>query len=85
MRRLCREYILTQEGHTHINFNRIISFNETAAFLWKALADIDFSKEDMALLLEEKFNISHDRAMEDSAALLTKWSDAGLLQTFNTV
>ena len=37
LREMCGEYIVAGEGLQHINFNKLISLNSTAAFLWKAL------------------------------------------------
>jgi hypothetical protein len=37
LREMCGENIITGEGLEHINFNKLISLNSTAAFLWKAV------------------------------------------------
>ena len=34
LREMCGENIVTAEGLEHINFNKLISLNSTAAFLW---------------------------------------------------
>ena len=34
LRQMCGENIVTAEGLEHINFNKLISLNSTAAFLW---------------------------------------------------
>ena len=43
LRELCGEHIVTAEGLENINFNKLISLNETAAFLWKALIGKEFT------------------------------------------
>lgn len=80
MRRLGREYILTPECGAQVDFNHIISFNGTAAFLWEAMQGRDFSTEDMAASLEQEYSISHETAMADSSNLISTWLGAGLLQ-----
>ena len=34
LRKMCGENIITGEGLENINFNKLISLNDTAAFLW---------------------------------------------------
>ena len=37
LREMCGENIVAGEGLEHINFNKLISLNSTAAFLWQEL------------------------------------------------
>ena len=48
LREMCGESIVTAEGMENINFNKLISLNSTAAFLWKNLEGKEFEVEDMA-------------------------------------
>ena len=45
---MCGENIVTAEGMENINFNKLISLNSTAAFLWEALVGKEFTAEEMA-------------------------------------
>ena len=36
LREICGEYVVTAEGMQAVDFTKLISLNETAAFLWKA-------------------------------------------------
>ena len=69
LREMCGENIVTGEGLEHINFNKLISLNSTAAFLWKELVEKEFSTEDMAKLLIDRYGIDEELAMTDSARL----------------
>lgn len=81
LREMCGENIVTGEGLEHINFNKLISLNSTAAFLWKKLADKDeFTAEDMAQLLVEEYEIEMDLALTDSKNLCQAWIDAGVAE-----
>lgn len=81
LREMCGENIVTGEGLEHINFNKLISLNSTAAFLWKKLADKDeFTAEDMAQLLVEEYEIEMDLALTDSRNLCQAWIDAGVAE-----
>ena len=80
LREMCGEYIVAAEGLQHINFNKLISLNSTAAFLWKALENKEFTVEDMAQLLVDEYEIDMELASTDSANLIKAWLDAGLLE-----
>lgn len=37
LREICGEHVILSHGMDNIDFSKIISLNETAAFLWKGL------------------------------------------------
>ncbi len=79
LREMCGEKIVTAEGIEHINFNKLISLNSSAAFLWENLSGKDFTEEDMAGLLVAEYGIDHELALKDSSNLCQAWKDAGVL------
>ena len=80
LRELCGENIVTAEGLEHINFNKLISLNSTAAFLWNKVADKEFTVEDMAKYLVEEYHIDMELALKDSEALCQAWINAGVTE-----
>lgn len=80
LRDMCGEFIISAEGLQHINFNKLISLNSTAAFLWKALEGKEFSKEDMAQLLVDEYGIDMELALNDSANLIKSWVEADIVE-----
>ncbi|MBQ6880133.1 MAG: PqqD family protein [Bacteroidales bacterium] len=80
LREMCGENIVTAEGIENINFNKLISLNATAAYLWEALAGKDFTAEDMAGLLVERYGIDMELALKDSENLCNAWKDAGVIE-----
>jgi hypothetical protein len=68
------------EGLQNINFNKLISLNSTAAFLWKELVGKEFTAEDMASLLVEEYGIDMELALKDSKALCQAWIDAEITE-----
>ncbi len=80
LREMLGENIVTAEGLEHINFNKLISLNETAAFLWNKLVGKEFTVEDMAKLLVEEYEIDQDLALKDSKNLCKAWLDAGIAE-----
>ena len=80
LREMCGENIVTAEGLEHINFNKLISLNSTAAFLWNKVADKEFTAEDMAKYLVEEYQIDMELALKDSEALCQAWINAGVTE-----
>ena len=80
LREMCGENIVAAEGLEHINFNKLISLNSTAAFLWKALEGKEFTTEDMAQCLVDEYGIDMELALKDSENLIQSWLDAGIAE-----
>ena len=80
LRPLGTEYILVAEGLEAVDANRIISMNESASYLWKAVEGKDFEAETLADLLLEEYEIAREVAETDSAVLLQTWKDAGIVE-----
>lgn len=79
MRKLGREHFVVAEGRKLIDFNKMIKLNDSAAYLWEETADKDFSIEDLAKLLEDKYGIDHETAMKDSANIAEAWKTIGIV------
>ena len=80
LRKLVGENIVTGEGLKQINFNKIISLNETAAYLWKEVEGKEFSVETLTGLLLEKYEVDEETASKDAAALAKSWIEAGVVE-----
>lgn len=80
LRSLGQEFILVAEGLGAVDFSRMISMNESAAFLWKEVEDKDFDAEMLTTLLTDNYDIDHETAQNDVAVLLESWSAAGLIE-----
>ena len=53
LRKLGNEYILVGESMALINFNKMITLNETGAFIWHFLQEAHTKEELLAAMLEE--------------------------------
>ena len=80
LRPLAHEFILTAEDLSQVNFNKMISLNSTAAYLWESVADKEFTPEDLAELLLEKYDVDEATALNDSKAIVQKWLEAGIAE-----
>jgi hypothetical protein len=80
LREICGENIVAAEGLENISFNKLISLNATAAFLWKKVADKEFTPEEMAEYLIEQYGIDMALALKDAKELAQAWLDAGVAE-----
>lgn len=80
LREMCGEHIVSGEGIEHINFNKLISLNSTAAFLWKEVEGKDFTAQTLAKLLIDRYGIDKELAMKDSENLIYAWIEAGIAE-----
>lgn len=80
LRQMCGENIVAGEGLQHINFNKLLSLNESAAYLWQELVGKEFTQEEMAELLIVRYGIDKQLAMTDSGKLMNAWVDAGVAE-----
>jgi hypothetical protein len=80
LREVCGEHIIVAYGKANIDFNKVISLNESATFLWKNIVDKDFDAETMASLLQQEYEVDAETASKDAKALLDEWIKVGLVE-----
>ena len=84
LRKLGNEYILVGESMELINFNKMITLNETAAFLWKEAEQLtashgSFSASDLCQSLCAEYDVDPSQALTDIDATLSAWLQAGVI------
>ncbi|MBP5217978.1 MAG: PqqD family protein [Bacteroidales bacterium] len=79
LRPLGEEYIVIGEGIAQVDFNRMISMNSSAAYLWSKVEGKEFTVEDLKDLLLEEYEVDPDTAAADAAAVAAKWVEAGIV------
>jgi len=80
LREMCGENIIVAKGIQNIDFNKIISLNESAAYLWKALIGKEFTAPSMVELLRQEYEVSEETALADATELIKAWQEAGLCE-----
>lgn len=68
------------EGVDQVNFNKLITLNSTAAFLWRSVEGKEFDAASLAGLLIEEYGIDEALAQKDAAAILAQWTEIGLVK-----
>lgn len=79
LREMCGEHIVIGTGVENIDFSKVISLNESAAWLWKEVEGKDFTPETLATLLVEQYEVDADVALADAKALTNQWVSVGIV------
>lgn len=80
LRKLGNEYILVGESMALINFNKMITLNETAAFLWSEAEKGEFDAHSLCKALCAEYEVSPEQAMTDVTATIESWKEAGVIE-----
>lgn len=79
-RNVCGENIIVAEGMENIDFSKVISLNSTAAELWEAVKEKDFTDDDLVEIILNKYDIDRETASKDVASLTRKWASIGIIE-----
>lgn len=81
LREVCGEKAILGEGVGTVDFGKIISLNETAAFLWEKASELgDFTAKQLAEALCQEFDVEAERALVDVQNLLDIWQKNGIIE-----
>ncbi len=80
MRNVCGEKVVIATGLENLDFSKMISLNETAAYLWEAAEGKDFSEAQLVEALCQEYEVSPEQAANDVAALIVNWKELGLVE-----
>ena len=81
LREVCGENVIVGEGLGAVDFGKLISLNETAAWLWKKAQQMgDFTVEALADSLCEEYDVTPETARRDVAGIVGKWQEVGIVE-----
>lgn len=78
LRQVAGSYIVIGIGAEAVDFNGMVSINETGAFLWKIL-EKGADKEDLLAALMQEYDVDEESAKKDITEFLQKLYDGKLL------
>ncbi len=74
LRDVCGEKVIMAEGLNVINFNKLLSLNETAAFLWKEAEKAgQFTEEQLVEALCNEYDVDLATARQDVSSIIEEW------------
>ena len=81
LREVCGEQIIVAEGKENIDFSNIISMNESSAYLWKKVQQMEsFTADELAQLLTEQYEVEYEVPLKDATTLAGQWVEAGIVE-----
>lgn len=80
LRSLCGEFIVVGEGLAQVNFNKMLSLNASAAYLWESVVGKEFTLEDLTTLLTDKYEVTPEVASVDAARVAEVWIREGVVE-----
>ncbi len=79
LRTICGEHVIVAEGIENIDFSKIISMNESSAYLWEKTVGREFTAEDLCQLLLDEYEVDETTALADAKAVVKQWAEAGII------
>ena len=79
MREMCGENIIIATGLANIDFSKVISLNESAAWLWKQVEGKEFTVEALAELLMAEYVVDKNVVLADVNELVQRWIREGVV------
>ncbi len=80
VREIAGEHIIVNQGIAGVDFTKIISLNGTARFLFETFTDREFTIENVAETLTEKYGICQELAITDAEKWIDGMSKAAILE-----
>ena len=82
LRKFGKDYILTASLQKQVNFNKMISLNESGKLLWDYISSVaEFSVADMAKVLMDNYDgLQEEQALGDAQAFASSLIEAGVAQ-----
>lgn len=80
MRRLGQDAMIVAESVDLIDFDRIVSLNTSAAYVWESLPDSDFTTGTVTDLLLRRYDVDEGVARKDADELVNIWLQAGIIK-----
>lgn len=77
---LCDDHVIVATGMQNIDFSKVISLNESATLMWKAVEGREFTVEDMAKALTDEYDVDEATALADAAKIVEEWKEIGLVE-----
>lgn len=79
LRELGEDAIVIGEGMS-VDFQRLISLNSSAAYLWKQVEGREFDVQTLTELLLDEYEVERAEAEESAADIARAWIEAGLAE-----
>ena len=80
LRDVCGEKVVIAQGIENVDFSKLITLNECAAYLWTAVGTGSFDAHTLARLLVEEYEVTPEKALSDADTLIEVWRKQGVIE-----
>jgi len=80
LRSICGENLIVAYGLDNVDFSKVISLNESAADIWKAMVGKTFTLADAVQVVLDNYEVDEATATKDVEALLQEWINVGICE-----
>ncbi|MBR6858640.1 MAG: PqqD family protein [Bacteroidales bacterium] len=80
LRTICGQSVVSGEGTANVNFSKLVSLNDSAAYLFKAVGNEEFTPETLADLLLKEYEVEREVALKDAETLCAQWKEIGIAE-----
>ena len=80
LRTICGQHVVSGEGTANVNFSKLVSLNESAAYLFNKVGSSEFTPETLADLLLEEYEVDRETALKDAEILCAQWKEIGIVE-----
>ena len=79
LRRIGSEYIIIVPDKDSVDLTEVYTLNETSAWIWEQLKDVDFTMEKIVDLVQEHYEVDRETALKDIQAMIDIFRTGGLI------
>lgn len=80
VREMAGEHVIIMPGRVGADMTRILALNDSSLYLWETLRGRDFTTEEAAGLLTERYEVDEATALCDAQAWAGKLAECGVLE-----
>jgi hypothetical protein len=81
LREICGEKVIVAEGLKVVDFGKMVSMNNTAAWIWEKCTELgDFTAEQLSAAICERYQVEPAKALADVSHILDEWKELGLIE-----
>ena len=80
LRKVGSRYMIVETCADHVNMTNVFSLNHSAAALWQRIHEGAFSLPELAEWLAERYGVSTEVTLNDTALQLKQWKEFGLIK-----
>ena len=80
VREMAGEHVIIMPGRVGADMTRILALNDSSLYLWETLRGRDFTTEEAAGLLTERYEVDADTARKDAGRWIASLAECGIVE-----